>query len=82
MGFNSRLNAIHASQHFMHLLLPYGSPAALESSCTHLVNSQTLGLLDSLDVHKGIQALVENYSIGAYLTTSDKEAISGNYSIQ
>ncbi|XP_045606202.2 extracellular tyrosine-protein kinase PKDCC isoform X2 [Procambarus clarkii] len=74
-GFNSRLNAVHASQHFMRLLIPYGGPAALESTCLRIVNQQSIGLLDSEAVHQEIQALVNNYSSGAYLSAAEKETI-------
>ncbi|XP_071513014.1 extracellular tyrosine-protein kinase PKDCC-like isoform X2 [Panulirus ornatus] len=74
-GFNSHLNAIHASQHFMRLLIPYGGPAALESACLHIVNLQSRGLLDSEAVHHEIQSLVRNYSSGAYLSAAEKDTI-------
>lgn len=74
-GFNSRLNAIHASQHLMRLLILYGGPAALESTCQHLVNRQSFGLLDSEAVYKEIQMLVKNYSSGVYLSPAEKEII-------
>lgn len=80
-GFNSYLNAIHASQHFMRLLIPYGGPAALESTCLNIVNQQSRGLLDSEAVHHEIQSLVRNYSSGAYLTAAEKDTVHSKFMI-
>lgn len=74
-GYNSVLNSIYASQHFMRLLIPYGGPAALEKASMHLVDQQTQGKLDSEHLHHAIQDLAHNYSTGGYLTATEKQEI-------
>ena len=74
-GYNSLLNSIYASHHFMRLLIPYGGPAALEKTSLHLVDQQVQGKLDSEHLHYAIEALVHNYSVGGYLTNNEKQEI-------
>lgn len=76
-GFNSRLNALHAGQHFLRLLLPYGSPPALESAAMMLMDRLAKGLEDSETVHQYLEDLVANYSAGRYLTSQQRDKLQG-----
>ena len=65
----------------MRLLIPYGGPAALEKPSMHLVDQQVQGKLDSEHLHYAIEALVQNYSVGGYLTTAEKQEIQSKMKI-
>ncbi|XP_050735452.1 extracellular tyrosine-protein kinase PKDCC-like isoform X2 [Eriocheir sinensis] len=75
-GFNSLLNSIYASQHFMRILIPYGGPPALEQTSLYIVEQQAQGRLDSEHLHRAIQALAHNFSTGGYLTHAEKQQIN------
>ncbi|KAK3853770.1 hypothetical protein Pcinc_039704 [Petrolisthes cinctipes] len=86
-GFNSRLNALQASQHFLRLLLPYGSPPTLESPAMMLMDRLARGLEDSEAVHQYLENLVTDYSAGRYLTSRQRDklqefSVSKGYSIE
>ncbi|XP_037784046.1 extracellular tyrosine-protein kinase PKDCC-like [Penaeus monodon] len=74
-GYNSLSNAIQAGQHFMRLLIPYGSPKALENTSSDILNRLLAGNLYSEEVYSEIHRLVRNYSSGSYLKDTEKEMI-------
>ncbi|XP_042866617.1 extracellular tyrosine-protein kinase PKDCC-like isoform X2 [Penaeus japonicus] len=74
-GYNSLSNAIQAGQHFMRLLIPYGSPKALENTSSDIVNRLLSGNLYSEEVYAEIHRLVRNYSSGSYLKKAEKDII-------
>ncbi|ROT83675.1 putative protein kinase domain-containing protein, cytoplasmic-like isoform X1 [Penaeus vannamei] len=53
-GYNSLSNAIQAGQHFMRLLIPYGSPKALENTSSDILNRLLAGNLYSEEVYSEI----------------------------
>lgn len=74
-GYNSLSNAIQAGQHFMRLLIPYGSPKALENTSSDILNRLLAGNLYSEEVYSEIHRLVRNYSSGNYLKDTEKDMI-------